>query len=81
MSDVLVAPTFGAIRNDDSVRARRGCLRLGPVTELVEPDALADRATEPAARPAAAPPLAVSMSARMLEQAYRRMAGAGDTPS
>ncbi len=64
MSDVLVAPTFGATRNDDSVRARRGCLRPGPVTEVVEPDALP-----------------VNMSARMLEQGHRRMAGAGDTPS
>ncbi|MBS9374736.1 Short-chain-enoyl-CoA hydratase [Rhodococcus sp. B50] len=41
---------------------------LGLVTELVEPDALADRATELAVRLAAAPPVAVSMSARMLEQ-------------
>ncbi|MCR8693340.1 enoyl-CoA hydratase-related protein [Rhodococcus pyridinivorans] len=41
---------------------------LGLVTELVEPDALAGRAAELAARLAAAPPVAVSMSARMLEQ-------------
>ena len=41
---------------------------LGLVTELVEPDSLADRAAELAARLAAAPPVAVSMSARMLEQ-------------
>lgn len=41
---------------------------LGLVTELVEPDALAGRAAELAAQLAAAPPVAVSMSARMLEQ-------------
>lgn len=41
---------------------------LGLVTELVEPDALAGRAAELAARLADAPPVAVSLSARMLEQ-------------
>lgn len=41
---------------------------LGLVTELVEPDALEKRTAELAGRLAAAPPMAVSLSARMLEQ-------------